>query len=44
MVVKDRLAEMQKASKYVKEDKLDETEMKPLKKSDLEEIFFSSQN
>ena len=36
MVVKDRLAEMQKASKYVKEDKVDETEMKPLKKSGMD--------
>ena len=36
MVVKDRLAEMQKASKYVEEDKLDETEMKPLKKSGMD--------
>merc|ERR1711874_532868 len=30
------LAEMQKASKYVKEDKADEAEMKPLKKSGMD--------
>merc|ERR1712228_208620 len=39
MVVKDRLTEMQKASKYVEEDEVDEAELKPLKKSDLEKFL-----